>query len=100
MTTEMRDELLANIQRRLTPQAVKIRADIELTCFSYDGIDGIIAALKAGEAASTNDDIQIKVGLFVPTSLLRNSDFLSFLSFLLSLAPSCRPSLWLLPCTS
>ena len=35
--------------------------DIELTCFTYEGIDGVIAALKAGEQVS-NDDIQIKVG--------------------------------------
>lgn len=35
--------------------------DIELTCFTYDGIDGIIAALKTGEECST-EDIQIKVG--------------------------------------
>ena len=88
MTPEVREELLLNIKRRLTPQPVKIRsgmatsgsghfrsgstahlalvrgertvADIDLTCFSYEGIDGVIAALKAAEQVSTND-IQIKV---------------------------------------
>lgn len=29
---------MKNIRRRMTPQPVKIRADVELTCFSYDGI--------------------------------------------------------------
>jgi len=58
----LKKELLSNIERRLTPQAVKIRGDVELTCFSYDGIDGIIAALKAAEAESTAD-IEIKVKL-------------------------------------
>jgi hypothetical protein len=42
--------LIKNIARRLTPQAVKIRADIEVTCFAYEGIEAIKAALKAGEA--------------------------------------------------
>jgi translation initiation factor 2 subunit 1 len=28
-----RDELLRNVSRRLTPQAIKVRADIEVTCF-------------------------------------------------------------------
>lgn len=37
MSDEIRSELLKDIQRRLTPQAVKIRADIELTCFKYQG---------------------------------------------------------------
>lgn len=56
------EELRQNIHRRLAPQAVKIRSDIELTCFSYAGIDGIIDALKAAEAEST-DEIEIKVKL-------------------------------------
>jgi len=43
--------LIKNIQRRLTPQPVKIRADIEVTCFQYEGIDAIKAALRAGEDA-------------------------------------------------
>jgi len=59
---DVKEELMAIIQRRLTPQAVKIRADIELTCFSYAGIDGIVDALKAAEAESTQE-IEIKVKL-------------------------------------
>lgn len=47
------DELIKTIRRRLTPQPVKIRADIEVTCFHYEGIDSIKAALKAGEECST-----------------------------------------------
>lgn len=31
------DELLSNIKRRLTPQILKIRADIEVTCYAYEG---------------------------------------------------------------
>ena len=57
--------LLAQITRRLTPQPAKIRADIEVTCFSYDGIDAIKAALLAGEKMSTAQ-CPIKVKLVAP----------------------------------
>jgi translation initiation factor 2 alpha subunit (eIF-2alpha) len=57
--------LLAQISRRLTPQPAKIRADIEVTCFSYDGIDAIKAALLQGEKMST-EQCPIKVKLVAP----------------------------------
>lgn len=60
MTDAVREELVSNIRRRLTPQAVKIRADVEVTCFGYEGISAIQKALRAGEAVS-NDDVTIKV---------------------------------------
>jgi translation initiation factor 2 subunit 1 len=60
IAAEVRAALLKNINRRLTPQAVKIRADLEVTCFAYDGIDAIKEALKAGEALG-NADMPIKV---------------------------------------
>eukprot|EP00823_Brevimastigomonas_motovehiculus_P002521 TRINITY_DN1537_c0_g1_i1.p1 TRINITY_DN1537_c0_g1~~TRINITY_DN1537_c0_g1_i1.p1 ORF type:complete len:392 (+),score=105.62 TRINITY_DN1537_c0_g1_i1:31-1176(+) len=62
---EMLSVLLKNIRRRLTPQALKLRADLEVTCFSAEGIDAIKAALKAGEAVSTAE-IPIKVKLVAP----------------------------------
>ena len=56
------DELKGQISRRLTPQAVKIRADVEVSCFSYEGIDAIKEALQAAEAVST-EQMQVKVKL-------------------------------------
>lgn len=44
----LKNELILAIKRKLAPQVVKIRADIELTCFSYEGIVGIKESLKAG----------------------------------------------------
>jgi translation initiation factor 2 subunit 1 len=57
--------LLAQITRRLTPQPAKIRADIEVTCFSYDGIDAIKTALLQGEKMSS-EQCPIKVKLVAP----------------------------------
>ncbi|KAI9208598.1 eukaryotic translation initiation factor 2 alpha subunit-domain-containing protein [Polychytrium aggregatum] len=72
---EVRRELESNIRRRLTPQPVKIRADIECTCFGYDGIDAIKAALSAGEALST-PDIPIKIKLVAPPLYVMNTNAL------------------------
>ena len=38
-------ELLANIRKRLTPQQIKVRADIECACFGYEGIDAVKSEL-------------------------------------------------------
>lgn len=62
ISDEIFAELKGQITRRLTPQAVKIRADVEVSCFSYEGIDAIKEALKAAEALST-EQAQIKVKL-------------------------------------
>ncbi|GFH22085.1 S1 motif domain-containing protein [Haematococcus lacustris] len=53
LTPEVKEALLKNIKRRMTPQPVKIRADVELTCFQYDGIEHIKASMRAAEAQST-----------------------------------------------
>ena len=29
---------MKNIKRRLTPQPLKIRADVDMTCYAYDGV--------------------------------------------------------------
>lgn len=47
--------LTSEIRKRLTPKPLKIRADIELTCFQYEGIDAIKRALKAAQVMSTNE---------------------------------------------
>jgi len=57
--------LLSNIKRRLTPQSVKIRADIEVACYSYEGVDAVKNALRGGLAMST-EDMPIKINLIAP----------------------------------
>lgn len=61
----IRKELMQNITRRLTPQKVKLRADFEVACFAYEGIDAIKKALKAGETVST-EECPIKIRLVAP----------------------------------
>ncbi|KIJ38911.1 hypothetical protein M422DRAFT_32976 [Sphaerobolus stellatus SS14] len=57
--------LQATIARRLTPQPIKLRADIELTCYQPAGIDAIKKALRAGEQVST-DAVPIRAKLVAP----------------------------------
>jgi len=57
--------LLGTIARRLTPQPIKMRADIELFCYQPAGIDAIKRALRAGENASTTA-VPIKAKLVAP----------------------------------
>ena len=49
-----------DIRRRMTPQAVKVRSDIEVACYGYEGIDAVKAALKEGLKFST-EELPIKV---------------------------------------
>jgi len=57
--------LMATIARRLTPQPIKLRADIELTCYTPTGIEAIKKALRAGEKASS-EAVPIKAKLVAP----------------------------------
>ncbi|KAK9316614.1 translation initiation factor 2, alpha subunit [Lipomyces starkeyi] len=59
------DDLLQHIARRLTPQPTKVRADVDVTCFGYEGIDAVKAALKKAEALHT-DAVPVKVRLVSP----------------------------------
>ncbi|KAI0154965.1 translation initiation factor 2, alpha subunit [Xylariaceae sp. FL1272] len=59
------DELKSYIGKRLTPQPTKVRADVEVTCFEYEGIDAIKKALRTAEAGNTEDN-QVRVKLVSP----------------------------------
>eukprot|EP01118_Nematostelium_gracile_P016326 TRINITY_DN6730_c0_g3_i1.p1 TRINITY_DN6730_c0_g3~~TRINITY_DN6730_c0_g3_i1.p1 ORF type:complete len:302 (+),score=130.66 TRINITY_DN6730_c0_g3_i1:61-906(+) len=62
---EIKNAFISNIKRRLAPQPVKVRADVEITCFRYEGIDAIKAAIVKGEATST-PQTPIKIKLVAP----------------------------------
>lgn len=65
ITDEIKEFLITYIKRRLAPQPVKIRADIEVTCFTYEGIDAIKTALTEGEDKGTLDS-PVKIKLIAP----------------------------------
>lgn len=46
---QVQEALMKNIKRRMTPQPLKIRADVELTCFAYDGVERIRDAMRAAQ---------------------------------------------------
>jgi translation initiation factor 2 subunit 1 len=62
---DLKDELKTYILRRLAPQPIKIRSDIEVSCFTYEGIDAIREALFAGMALGTEQN-PIKIKLIAP----------------------------------
>jgi hypothetical protein len=49
----------------MTPQPIKVRADVEMTCFAYDGVEHIKAAMRAAAACST-PDCEVKIKLVAP----------------------------------
>ncbi|CCU77668.1 eIF-2-alpha/eukaryotic translation initiation factor 2 alpha subunit [Blumeria hordei DH14] len=59
------EELKSYIGKRLTPQPTKVRADVEVTCFGYEGIDAVKTALRTAEARNTPEN-QVKVKLVSP----------------------------------
>ncbi|PPR97188.1 hypothetical protein GOBAR_AA23482 [Gossypium barbadense] len=65
VTEEVKDALVKNIRRRMTPQPLKIRADIEMKCFQFDGVLHIKEAMRKAEAAG-NDDCPVKIKLVAP----------------------------------
>ncbi|CAI5439562.1 unnamed protein product [Caenorhabditis angaria] len=75
ITAEVREKLLEDIRKKLTPQAVKIRADIEVSCFAYDGIDAVKSALIAGQNCST-DVFPIKIQLIAAPHFVVNTQTL------------------------
>lgn len=62
---KLKDSLVDNIRRRLTPQPVKIRSDLEVACYAYEGINAVKDALRAGLAVSEPDS-EVKINLIAP----------------------------------
>ncbi|GAB2214624.1 hypothetical protein Drorol1_Dr00018981 [Drosera rotundifolia] len=65
VTPEIKDALVKNIRRRMTPQPLKIRADIEMKCFQFDGVLHIKEAMRKVEAVGSND-CPVKIKLVAP----------------------------------
>ena len=61
----VKDEFQSYISKKLTPHPTKVRADVEVTCFKYDGIDAIKDALRTAEARNT-PEAEVRVKLVSP----------------------------------
>ena len=65
LAPDVMEGLLSQIKRKLTPQPIKIRCDIEVTCYNYEGIEAVRAALMAGKGVGT-DEVPIQIRLIAP----------------------------------
>lgn len=63
--TETRETLVDYIKKRLAPQPIKVRCDVEVTCFTYEGIDAVRDSLMAGQTIGTTET-PIKMKLIAP----------------------------------
>jgi translation initiation factor 2 subunit 1 len=45
----------------MAPQPIKLRADFELTCFTYEGIEALKEALLAAKKAVNDDQFSVSV---------------------------------------
>jgi len=64
-TKKTKTVLIDNINRKLTQINLKIRADFECSCFTYEGIDSVKEALRSGIAVGT-EEIPVKINLIAP----------------------------------
>lgn len=59
ITPEERKILVDSINRKMAPQPMKLRADFELTCFNYEGIDALRAAMLSAKHKINSKDEKI-----------------------------------------
>lgn len=68
ITDDEKKVLIDSIARKMAPTPLKLRADFELTCFTYEGIDALKAALLTSKAKVNTIDpaIQISFKMIAP----------------------------------
>eukprot|EP00400_MALV-I_sp_L67-5_P000453 gene453-1187_t len=55
LSAGLKEQIIASIKRRLTTSAVRLRAAVDVTCYEYEGIEGVREALKAGQQCECED---------------------------------------------
>jgi translation initiation factor 2 subunit 1 len=63
ITEEQKKVLIESISRKMAPTPVKIRADFELTCFTYEGIDALRDTLLAAKKEVSDEQIPVAVSI-------------------------------------
>ena len=59
------NELKNQVSTRYTQSAVRIRADVSVTCYTYEGVEAIKKSLAAAQAVQTQD-VPISIKLVAP----------------------------------
>jgi translation initiation factor 2 subunit 1 len=54
-----------SVAKKMAPTPVKLRADFEVTCFTYEGIDAIKEALLTARSQVNDETFQIAVLLIL-----------------------------------
>ncbi|KAK2970824.1 hypothetical protein RJ640_014812 [Escallonia rubra] len=75
ISEKVKDALVKIIRRRMTPQPLKIRADIEMKCFQFDGVLHIKEAMRKAEAVGTKE-CPVKIKLVAPPVYVLNTQTL------------------------
>jgi translation initiation factor 2 subunit 1 len=75
LSEDVKNALVQNIRRRMTPQPLKIRADVEIKCFQFDGVLHIKEAMRKAEAVGTKD-CPVKIKLVAPPAYVLNTQTL------------------------
>ncbi|CEG67337.1 Putative Eukaryotic translation initiation factor 2 subunit alpha [Rhizopus microsporus] len=60
VSEDILNELLSIIKHKMTPQPVKIRAQLDIRCTGIDGVNAIKEALKAGEKVGS-EEVPVKI---------------------------------------
>lgn len=95
LTPAVKEGILKNIRRRLMPQPIKIRADVEMTCFVYDGVEHIKTAMRAAKDCST-EKCEVKIKLVAPPLYVLTTqtlDKLEGISVLTTAVEACQKSI-------
>lgn len=71
----VKEEFQSYIGKKLTPHPTKVRADIDVTCFKYEGIDAVKEALRKAEAKNA-PDAEVRVKLVSPPRYVLTSQCL------------------------
>lgn len=63
---EQKKALVEAISRKMAPTPVKLRADFEITCFTYEGVDALREALLTAKKAVNEETFKVDFKMIAP----------------------------------
>ncbi|KAF0989861.1 hypothetical protein HZS_3900 [Henneguya salminicola] len=66
ITPTQKEILISSIRHRFEPKKAKIRSDIEVTCYTHEGIESVRSALLEGIKLSIGAEAPVKINLISP----------------------------------